>query len=53
MIPAAARSPYYLFFVKPRHMWAQCWKDRICGKNDKDEEGESPEEGDKIERRSK
>ena len=53
MIPAAARSPYYLFFVKPQHMWAQCWEDRICGNNDKDEEGESPEEGDKIERRSK
>jgi hypothetical protein len=21
--------PYYLFFVKPRSMWAACWEDRI------------------------
>ena len=53
MMSILQSSPYSLFFVKPRHMWAQCWEDRICGNNDKDEEGESPEEGDKIERRSK
>ena len=40
-------EPYYLFFVQPQSMWAQCWEDRILTNVDEGEV-ESAEEGDEL-----
>ena len=42
--------PYYLFFVKPRHLWAQCWEDRILMRIEQADNASSAEEGDALQR---
>ena len=45
---AAPTVPYYLFFDKPRHMWAQSWENRIMMRKSRDDEATTEEEGDRL-----